>query len=345
MKCTELLRLRPGDEMGPHRESLLSLIVRTAGENDVSPAKLLTQKFNDHGNTGNPKIISRTVGASLGQSLNGGGLTTSYFAQKLESLTLLKNLSASTTTAFYKFAPDNGLLRKKLAWSSTFLSSNEPNYYPLLWALDATRVCLATHKPLASKCPHCRNELNVLSGAMRIGKCYRCGFDLSAMDKNLGSTNPIAKGIKNIEYEIWVATELGSFIQYQSTHELPEALSFPTSFRFWLDKFSLKNNNKSCAQLGLPKQAYHNWLQNQVKPRLRMTLNICWIFNLSLLDFLLCRQPDSHNGTLRQSADLGERHALTSVRRPIDKSKLELKLNNIFEKKSLRTNSAFRNLP
>ena len=167
---------------------------------------------------------------------------------------------------------------------------------------------------------------------MRIGKCYRCGSDLSSMDKNLGTTNPIAKGIKNIEYEIWVATELGSFIQYQASHELPEALSFSTSFRFWLDKFGLKNNNKSCTQLGLPKQAYYNWLKFQAKPRLRMTLNICWILNLSLIDFLLCRQPDSHSCTLRPSADIGERHALTSVRRPLDKSKLELKLKNILDK-------------
>ena len=248
MKCTELLRLRPGDEMGPHRESLLSLIVRTAAENDVSPAKLLTEKFNDHVNAGTPKIIPRTVGESLGQTLNGGGQTTSYFAHKLESLTLLTNLSASTTTAFYKFAPDNGLLRKKLAWSPDFLSSYQPMHYPLLWALDATRVCLYAHKPLVSACPRCRNELNVLSGAMLIGKCYRCGFDLSAMDKNLGVTNPIGKAIKNINYEIWVARELGSFIQYQSSYALPEGLSFSASFRFWLDKFGLEKNN-----MGAPK--------------------------------------------------------------------------------------------
>jgi hypothetical protein len=331
MKCTELLRVRPGDEMGPQRESLLSLIVRTAAENDVSPAKLLTLKFNDPESRDSPKLISRTVGASLGKSINGGGRIASYFIQKTEALTQLNNLSASTTTAFSKFTPENGLLRNKLAWSPGFLSDHPTEYYPLLWALDATRVCLHTNKPLASACPLCRNELNVLSGAMRIGKCYRCGTNLSAMDKHLGVTNPLAQGIKNIDYEIWVARELGNFIKYQASHELPTDLSFSLSFRFWLNKFGLKNDSKSSTQLGITTQAMHNWFSKKTKPRLRMTLNLCWIFNLPLLDFLLCQQPISHSGILRPSADAGERHATTSVRRPLDKSKMEIRLNNIID--------------
>ena len=75
---TEILRVMPGDENGPHRESFLSLLVRTAEANDVSPAVLLERKFNDMELAPAQKIRARVIGHSLGQTINGRGPITGW---------------------------------------------------------------------------------------------------------------------------------------------------------------------------------------------------------------------------------------------------------------------------
>lgn len=146
--CPELLRVHPCDPNGPLRESLSSLLVRTAAENDVTPARLLAQKFS-HGMGAN--WGSRTIGCAVGQSLNGSGELAARFVARAEQLTQLSNLRACTTISFAPFATKNGLLRSHLAWSPELLVSASELYHPLLFALDPVRVCPASRRPLISQ--------------------------------------------------------------------------------------------------------------------------------------------------------------------------------------------------
>jgi hypothetical protein len=317
--CTEILRVAPGDPDGPQRESLASLIIRTARENDSSPGMLLEQKFAS-GALDGLRCNSRALGTSIGQSINGSSTIARAFVERTEQLTQFNNLQACTTLAFAPFTTMNGLQRRRLAWSMEFLRDQKEPYYPLLWALEPVRVCLASKKPLVSLCPKCRKPLATLSGGSWVGKCNYCGVSLgSCKVKGSTSGDPVSSAIKDLDYEIWIAEQLGEFIRFQTRNTLPVDFDYTGTIIHWFGKFGIKNTRAAAIEIGASQQAVTNWLNDQTIPRLRMTMNLCWVFGVSLLQFLKKEVPRDHDGKLRQSIDAGMRHNSPSRRCRIDK--------------------------
>ena len=337
--CTEVLRVSPGDQHGGLRESLASLIIRTARENDISPGVFLEQKYAS-GALDGLRCNSRALGTSIGQSINGSSDIARAFVERTEQLTQYQNLQASTLLAFAPFTTMNGLQRRHQAWCMEFLRNQDMQYYPLLWSLEPVRVCLATKKPLSSLCPQCRKPLATLSGGSWVGRCNYCGVSLSSYRvKGSTSTDPVGRAIKDLNYEIWIAEQLGEFIRYQVNNRLPESYSYTRTLSFWLDKFNIKNTSSSAKELGASQQAISNWLGNQAIPRLRMTLNLCWVFGVSLMQFLKMEEPKGHDGKLQQSMEGGVRHNSPSRRRRIDKPALEKELTAILRSNRYATMS------
>lgn len=337
--CTELMRAMPQGSDGPLRESLASLLIRTARENDATPARLLAGKFSSENGSHGFQFTSRALGVSIGQSINGSGDVTRAFVRRAEELTRLDRLQCSTTIAFASFTTINGLLRQQLAWGPEFLNRRTIKYYPLQWALDPVRVCSETKKPLVSLCPHCREPLAMLCGSSDVARCNRCGGALDVTKVGPCAADPVASSIRDLEYEIWVAEQLGEYIRFQITDTLPENFSYTETLRFWMDTFELKVSRASAKQLGASHNAMINWLRDGAIPRLRMTLNLCWVFGVSLLQFLKHEVPRKHSGKLEASIDAGMRHASVSKRRRIDRADLEAQLTSI-----IRENK-FANMP
>lgn len=329
LSCTEILRVAPCAENGSQRESLASLLVRTARENDTSPALLLERKFSEYKGLDGFRFSGRALGMSVGQSVNGSGPIAAALARRTEELTKHENLRASTTLAFAPFTTVNGLMRQQLAWNSECLRKSEIKYYPLLWALDPVRVCSETRKPLISLCPQCRAPLAMLSGGSQIGKCYRCGALLEEGKSKVVSADPVAGAIRDLDYEIWIAEQLGGYIQFQITDSLPPDFNYAATLKFWLEKFSFRVSKSSARELGASQAAMSNWTALNAIPRLRMTMNLCWVFGLSLLEFLQRQAPKNHDGKIRKPVDADVRYASAAGRRPIDKNKLEAALSSI----------------
>ena len=326
---TKLLRVKPADPEGANRESFASLLVRTASANDVSPAILLERAFSDEDKLRTLRFSSRTVGQSLGQTLNGSSHVTQQIVTRAEELTQLAGLNASTTLAFAPFSTVNGLLRPKLAWSPRFLRDSTTEYYPLLWALDAVRVDPTTREPLVCTCPSCRQTLNVLSGGTRIGVCYRCGSRLAAKGAAGRMKDPLSATIRNLDYELWIAEQLGAYIAFQCREPLPDDFDCNRTVQFWIDQFGLKVDAKTAAQLGVSYLTLTQWASRETMPRIRTTLNLCWVFGISLLEFLHRKLPQAHSGSLRESIDGGVRKIAPSVRRPVEKEQMYQKLKTI----------------
>lgn len=327
-QITELLRLFPCDEYGPMRESLCSLIIRTARENSTSPALLLEKKFST-GALDGLRCSSRALGSSIGQTINGSGPMAAAFVERAEQLTLLKNLRASTTLAFAPFATTNGLLRQHLAWSPEFLTRHPLEYYPLVWTLEPVRVCLKTRKPLISLCPACREPLPMLTGGSVVGRCYRCRGGLGGVKQSPSVVDPVVSQIVNLEYELWIADQLGEFIQFQTTKCLPPNFDYTATLKFWLDRFELSHGPKSAELLGVRHVAFGNWLAGKAIPKLRATMGLCWTLGLSLLQYLQRETPRGHEGRLRTPAEVRVRHASASSRRRIDRPALEARLTTL----------------
>ncbi|MBI2518166.1 MAG: TniQ family protein [Opitutae bacterium] len=326
---TKLLRVKPEDPNGPYRESLASLFIRTARENDTSPAALLEQKFGNKDAAPVLRCSQQAFGQSIGQSLNGSGSIAQALVDRTESLTKLSSLRTLTTIAFSQFTTINGLLRQNLAWGAIFLRDSETKYYPLLWALDAVRVCPKAKKALMSICPKCREPMAVLTGSSWIGRCHRCRAVLEDGKPSSNTTDPVSNQIKNIDYEIWIAQQLGEFIELQEGDTLKSDFAYTDTLRFWFDWFDLGASAASARMLGVSQPAICKWLGDKSIPRLRTTMNLCWVFGLTLRQFLSCAPPAEHDGKLRESIDAGTRHASVSRRRRIDKAKLGHDLTSI----------------
>jgi hypothetical protein len=137
--------------------------------------------------------------------------------------------------------------------------------------------------------------------------------------------------VRDIDYEVWVANELAEFIRFQIRGRLPEGFSFGDTLNFWLQQFTLRVNFKSACALGAKDTALKTWAFNGAIPRLRMTLNLCWVFGVSLLDFLHVRIPPNHDGRLREPIDRRERFASPSRRSRINREAMRAELLSILK--------------
>jgi hypothetical protein len=135
--------------------------------------------------------------------------------------------------------------------------------------------------------------------------------------------------VKCLDYEVWVAEQLGTYIQFQSDHHLPENFDFATVLNFWLRKFELSPSYVSAKLFGRTHNVLASWAERGNKPRLRATLNLCWVFGVSLIEFIQCQVPAKHDGRLRKSVDGQEPTISASHRRLINKPELEAQLSTI----------------
>ncbi len=322
---TPILRLLPCDPMGSLRESHASLLIRTAWENDRSPALFLESLYSP----GAGRRTARSQGSTIGQTLNGCGKTTGAMVERTEALTMFSNIRASTTLSFAAFSTTNGLLRNCLAWSSGHLSQSKPTYYPLVYALEAVRVCPLSKETLVSLCPNCRNPVPCMSGSSRIGECPKCRASLATALRGTSAADPVAGSIRDLDYEIWIAQQLGDYVAYQVSNSLDAKFAYTETLRFWFGKFEVQNSQAGARLLGVSQPAISIWLSTGAIPKLRVTLGLCWVFGLSLLEFLQRRLPEKHDGKLRPPAEARVRQNSVFRRRRIDRPAMGAKLTEI----------------
>ena len=159
--------------------------------------------------------------------------------------------------------------------------------------------------------------------------CNRCGAALENSKEKPLAADPFASTIRDIDYEIWIAEQLGEYIRFQTANSLPGDFSYADTLHFWIEKFAVKLSKPYAKELGASQAAMTNWLRLGAIPRLRRTMDLCWVFGVSLLQFLQKTVPKNHDGKLRKSIDQGARYASASTRRRIDKNALESALSAI----------------
>lgn len=326
----------------PARESLASIVIRLAAANDVSCGRLVDLRYNGTGGVNPIRCCLRSLGRSAGQSINGKRAYAQAFARRTEELASLKNLSASTAIGFGEVSTRNGLLRRTFSWSPQFMAQQEVPYHPLVWAFEAVRVCPITRTPLISVCPNprCRRELPTFAGTSMIDRCCRCGTGFHVNPGKNISTDPLASSIRSMDYEVWVADQIGDCIAAIAKGSDIAPYSFHRVLQHWFDLFEIRTPGEAAKLTGSGDFAISNWLNQEAIPRLRSTLNLSWVFGVSLRDFLSLSVPNDHDGRLRGSVEPNARQIGKSRRVPIDRRGLEQHLAKII-KKDLYPDSSF----
>lgn len=331
---TQLFRVSPQDLKGPMIESHTSLMMRTAKENDVSCGQLINFSYRGTSAAGTINCHARAMGRTVGQTINGHGEMAGIFAARTEELTGLTGVLNSTTAGFRDFTTANGLLRHTLAWSPEFLVDREVRYLPLQWAFEAVRVCPINRKPLITICsnPQCRRTLKTFSCSSRADLCSWCGCSFARIPKTYLETDDVASKVQCVDYEVWVAEQVGDCITDAALGNELCPRPFSEVVRHWFDLFDLRTPKVASKEIGVGDNAILNWINLGAKPQLRTTINMCWVFGVGLRDFLRMKVPSGHNGKLRPNPEANRRGAAPSRRVRIDRGKMEAELKSILHK-------------
>lgn len=267
-------------------ESLTSYITRLAQSHNVFPGILMGREIAPLINKANSganlhKIYDRTA------TLNGTGVMALNLVQALQSLTLHDNLQYSTMLPWTEVLPTRGLLRSVRAWCPTcydeWQSNSQILYEPLIWAIDAVRVCSFHHQFLATQCPHCQQANQPLAWKSRPGYCSRCQEWLGSF---YGKELPYIT-TPELEWLLWVAHSVGGLLAVTSTLKFPcSGQRVAQALKFYVDQVTEGNVAELARRLKVPKNTLSLWYNGSNLPTLESLLRICYFLNTPLQDFL-----------------------------------------------------------
>lgn len=209
----------------PYVEGLISYICRLAEAHCVSPGVLIKKEIlpsfrrNYSLAAGGAYVLQEDENGILISSIpkpvyrknpNEYGLLAWQYLEGLKLLTLREDLQQLIT--FSKNLGDGSREteqgRDVRAWCpecfQTWRDTKQIIYEPLLWSIAAAVVCPYHHRPLLSRCPHCRKKQRPLTAKTYVARCSQCFGWLgicteTASEMELEITTEIERSLKITE--------------------------------------------------------------------------------------------------------------------------------------------------
>jgi transcriptional regulator with XRE-family HTH domain len=141
--------------------------------------------------------------------------------------------------------------------------------------------------------------------------------------------DPINQLVKDIEYEVWITNQIANCVRHVANGGQLCQNGFVDCLAYWANRFEFKKPADIAKAFGCSGSSVSNWMTDKSVPRLRMTVNIAWVFGVGLVEFLNKVIPPSHSGRLQAPQEPFTRYVGTSRRRPIDRHKMEEELRAI----------------
>lgn len=180
---SRLFSLRPMHLGEPKQESLLSFLIRTSRAHAINPRQLIGVVLADV----DPAIASLSYAGffrRFAKTVNGMGQYAECFVSVLERATCVQGLRSLTMLPWQGIFPPNGqgMLAEHPQWCphSLFGQVREggERYIPLVWTLDAVKVCPEHGCRLEQHCPHCGKAQAFVPRYPDVGICSECGNSL-----------------------------------------------------------------------------------------------------------------------------------------------------------------------
>lgn len=279
-------RLFPIEPIGvstPLVESLSSYLMRLAASHTVLLRVLAKQEIRSvipkSYKSGDLFCIKHRTG-----TVNGTGVIAFDLVQALEKLTFRKDLTFLTLLKWSQVFPQRQLTRPVKAWCpicyQNWFSDNKIIYDPLLWSFQEVNICLKHKIPLKTCCPHCYSELPPLASNSRPGYCNYC-------EQWLGQEISInITALENENWQVWVINNLGSILANSPNLSIIAKEQVAQSLQASIEQTTQGNIAAFARLIGFPKNQVWMWSKGKVLPQLSVLLKICYLFNLSLLEFL-----------------------------------------------------------
>ena len=277
----------------PLVECMTSYITRLAGAHCVFPGMLMRKVIapfaeNSLGDERGAAAMHIRDGKSTG-AFNSTQQTASNAVRVLESLTRRGGLRVLTMLTWAKVFPLFGLIRPIRAWCPCCLEewrlADHMLYEPLLWAIQAVKVCSQHDRLLETHCPMCSKTAPWLAWRSRSGYCPHCqGW--------LGSSET-----KQKEHERegawlhWCADQVGSLLALApTTTNAPSRSRIEEGLPAILEQMSQGRKMTFARLVGLSPKMVGDWFYHQQLPSVENLLRVCFAVNLSLQDLLLEKQ-------------------------------------------------------
>lgn len=290
---SSLYQLEPFGIGTPLVESFTGYITRLAQSHCLLPGVLISRKI--------PPFVQKTFvtkSAKMGlrtlfnraTALNGTGSMANDFVQAFEMLTLQNNLHFLTLLAWAEIFPQQGLFHFHKAWCPACYKewhlSEQVVYEPLLWIVHAVKVCPFHYQPLHLCCPHCHQQLPLLGWRSRPGYCSNCeGWLGITYEAEPSESQALSKN--ELKWQTWVVKSIGELLA--ATPRLsspPRRENIIKSLRTVVDIVTEGNVAAFSRLLGMPKNTVWMWHTGKVLPQLDVLLKICYLLEISLLDFV-----------------------------------------------------------
>ncbi|MFZ6780417.1 TniQ family protein [Undibacterium sp. Ji83W] len=329
---TLLYSLKPMRLGEPMQESLLSFLIRTSRAHAINPRHLVGKVLS----TVDPKIgdlASAGFFKEFAKTVNGLGQHAMRFSTALELSTGVEDLQRLTVLPWSNLFPFNGqgMLAEHPQWCPDCLVEqyNEfaEAYYPLVWALEACKVCVVHGRRLQTTCPHCGKHQHFIPRYPDVSICCEC---LGCLVTGKKFTSEGCQELS--EYERWCADAVSNLIALHAlTPTLPSVEDFRVFVTAVVKSCAAGNRAALCRHVGLPTGALKGWLSKGERPSMVQLLDFCFgIGSLPASFGNFCQTkipvtlPSAQNGRRKRQ----QNQRPSSCRRELIRSQLEIYLHD-----------------
>jgi TniQ protein len=288
-----LYSLNPIGVGTPFVESLTSYIARLALAHCVFPGVLMRKVVA-------PFAESYLMGArgSVAMDIRDGKATGAFNSahyrarnavKALESLTRQHGLRALTMLTWAEVFPLFGLIRTERAWCPCCLeelgTSGHIIYEPLLWAVQAVKICSRHGCWLETHCPKCDKTSRWLTWRSRPGYCTRCHQWVG-----MGLERPEGSEQETIWFH-WCTEQVSMLLALAPTlTNIPGRTRINERLTAVLEQVSQGRKMTFARLVGLSEKMVGDWFYLQQLPSVENLLRVCFAVNCSLQEFLLGEQ-------------------------------------------------------
>jgi hypothetical protein len=298
---SRLYSLEPEGLGTPLSESAVSYVVRLAHAHNLSMnafATMVIPRFTSFGERDVPRLDQ------LGR-LNGPSDTYESTIDELQSLTCRDDLNHLTLRPLSEILCTLGLQRRERAWCPLCLeewhTAGRPVYEPLLWTLQAVRVCPVHGVPLETRCPDpdCATAQPVLPRRGGPGICEHCGTWLGSVGDDDPGNYPSGDEFDAGRVQ-WVAEQAGLLIAAPTHRREPLGRSAVSRFVRTSGDILTDGNPVVFAQmLGYSPTAVSHWCNGTALPPLSVLLDLSFLVQKPLLSCLDGEKMDADRVILR----------------------------------------------
>lgn len=285
---SQLYSLHPIGIGGAYIESLTSYLIRLSEAHKVYPsllisyviAPILNKEFLTHSTArGGNRFYD---GA---KTMNGFGNNALDMVGALEKLTKVQQLGILTLASIKEVVPLRYLLKKHLSWCSVCyeeqFNTGDAIYNLLLWSFEMVNTCSKHKCKLETECFLCHKRIPILHRKSQNGYCPYCNNWLGrATNSNKHSDE------NDFDYKTTLMAE--QIIKHkEQIKTLASKQQVIRNLNHLVGIYTEGNMQEFARNLNLAKTTLWDWCNGKVLPPLSRVLEICYLFNISPVNFYI----------------------------------------------------------